>query len=158
MAKGVKDTVRTFLHNLGIHAKWVLTGKEKAGHALKGVTKDSRKLSQSVAGSLKGHDHDRAVVYVKQGRRAYNDRRYTVAEEEFREAIITDPSYALAHTLLGHTLYQLGRPKEAATYWERAIEIDPKSEAADKARRKLAMLENQMSPVRQWMKEHDRDT
>ncbi len=132
--------------------------ERKASHALQGVTKDSKKLSQSVAGSLKGEDHERARKLVRQGRQAYNDRRYAAAEDDFREAIITDPSYAMAYTLLGHTLYQLGRAKEAESYWRRAVDVDPKSEAADKARRKLGMLENQKGTLKRWMQDRGHDT
>ena len=74
---------------------------------------------------------------METGRKYYNDKRYHKAERCFRKAIITDESYALAHYYHGLSLYQINRPSAAKFAWTRATEVDPDSEAAEKAQRKL---------------------
>ena len=50
---------------------------------------------------------------------------WSAAESAFRRAIALDPSYALAHRMLGHVLSQTGRHAEARPAMRRAREVDP---------------------------------
>ena len=50
---------------------------------------------------------------------------WSAAESAFRRAIALDPSYALAHRMLGHVLSQTGRHAEARPFMRRAREVDP---------------------------------
>jgi TolB-like protein/Flp pilus assembly protein TadD len=50
---------------------------------------------------------------------------WSAAESAFRRAIALDPSYALAHRMLGHVLSQTGRHVEARPAMRRAREVDP---------------------------------
>jgi TolB-like protein/Flp pilus assembly protein TadD len=50
---------------------------------------------------------------------------WSAAELAFRRAIALDPSYALAHRMLGHVLSQTGRHAEARPAMRRAREVDP---------------------------------
>jgi TolB-like protein/cytochrome c-type biogenesis protein CcmH/NrfG len=53
------------------------------------------------------------------------DWDWVAAEAAFRQAIALDPSYALAHRMLGIVLSQSGRPEEAQPAARRARELDP---------------------------------
>jgi TolB-like protein/Flp pilus assembly protein TadD len=50
---------------------------------------------------------------------------WPAAEAAFRRAISLDPSYAIAHVMLGHLLSQEGRQSEAQTVTGRARELEP---------------------------------
>jgi TolB-like protein/tetratricopeptide (TPR) repeat protein len=50
---------------------------------------------------------------------------WSAAESAFRRAIALDPSYALAHRMLGHVLSQTGRHAAARPVMRRAREVDP---------------------------------
>jgi len=55
------------------------------------------------------------------------DWDWTAAETAFRRSIMLDPSYSLAHRLLGIVLSHLGRREEAADSIRSARELDPLS-------------------------------
>ena len=82
-------------------------------------------------------DHRMAANLVETGRKYYNSRRYHKAERCFRKAIRSDESYGLAHYYRGLALYQMNLPKAASIAWNRTIEVEPDSDIADKALRKL---------------------
>ncbi len=81
--------------------------------------------------------------WLEAGKEAYNIREYAKAEEHFRRALAEDPVYGRAHYYLGNTLYKLNRQGEALESWQKAVLLDPDSESAEKARRKIAMIEEQ---------------
>lgn len=82
-------------------------------------------------------DRDEATRYLNRGIRHYNAKGYYKAERYFRRAVMADESFALAHYYRGLALYQLGAPDSAAKSWKRAAEVDPESEIAHKALRKI---------------------
>ena len=97
-------------------------------------------LSRTGRGAPKvadGYDHRMAANLVEKGRKYYNDRRYRRAERCFRRAVRSDESYGLAHYYRGLSLYQMNLPKAASVAWNRTIEVEPDSDIADKALRKL---------------------
>ncbi len=85
-------------------------------------------------------EHKSAVKRVNTGVAYYNDKHYLDALHVFLSAIELDPHYSRAYMYLGNAHYKLKEHAEAAAAWERAIRVDPLSEAADKARMKLEHL------------------
>ena len=88
-----------------------------------------------------------AIHCVKKGVDHYNNRRYTEAEDQFRQAIAQDPGYARAHCYLGNTLHKLGYPEEAVFEWKKAIIVEPDSDSATKAQGKLDRIAARNSAV-----------
>jgi len=151
MAKGFLSSLRTFFKNMRGHTKRVLTRKESAGKALRGVSRDVRKLRHTLKRPSGSEDRQAAKRLVRRGRSAYNAANYDAAENLFRRAILEDQRYARSYTYLGHTLYQMGRFKEAAKYWEQAIQVDPHSEAAGNALQKLQHLDRTKGILDRWV-------
>ena len=81
-----------------------------------------------------------ALREVNKGVRLYNDKRYAEALTAFELARDTDPTYGRAWLYLGNALYKRSRQSEAVSAWERAIAVEPRSKAADKARMKMDRL------------------
>lgn len=137
MDKHLAKTARTFVKNVSTRIKRVLMGRESLREAVHGVASDADRVKRAAKGARAPGSHRQAADYVESGRKAYNDKDYERAECLFRRAIIEDPKYALAHTYLGSALYQLQRVREATLMWTKAIELDPESDAAQKAERHL---------------------
>jgi tetratricopeptide (TPR) repeat protein len=78
-----------------------------------------------------------AIHCVKKGVDYYNTRRYTEAEDLFRQAIAQDPGYARAHCYLGNALHKQGYPEEAMIEWKKTVIVEPNSDSAIKAQGKL---------------------
>jgi Tfp pilus assembly protein PilF len=78
-----------------------------------------------------------AVHFVERGVGLYNARKYTEAADQFRQAIDEDPVYARAHCYLGTALHKLGVSEEAVMEWKKAVILEPGSDSAAKAQRKL---------------------
>ena len=152
MRKRLFRSARTYAVNYGKHLKLVFTLKESPWAALKALGRDTVKLERSVAGKS-SHSRRKATRLVEEGRVHYNYRRYDLAEESFRNALLADSRYALAHTYLGYALYKQNRAGEAVQHWEEAVAIDPHSEAADKAERKLGMIRMKNVKINTWVEE-----
>lgn len=84
-----------------------------------------------------------AMNLVNDGVKLYNAKKYLEALKAFKTASEYDPTYARAYTYLGNTLYKLAEHGDALRAWERAIAVDPLSEAASKARAKVARVQSQ---------------
>ena len=150
MGKGLLAGTKTLAKNLVRHTQSVLTGQESVRDALGELGRDSKKLKHAVGASTKASDAKRAEQPVKNGRARYNAKDYPLAERLFREALVEDARHVWAMTYLGHTLYQLGRAKEAVAAWQRAYDTDPASEAGIKAMKKIRHVERgQSSTVRE---------
>ncbi len=98
-------------------------------------------------------NHRLAAKALNVGRKEYNQKRYGKAEECFREATELDDSYALAHYYVGLSMYKVDDLSAAARSWKRAIEVDPKSEAASKAQQKLDHVRSKASEVVDYLQE-----
>lgn len=155
MAKGFFSNLKTYRKNVGGHLRYVMSGKEEVGHALKEIRRDSRKLWKSLWRPSPEEDsaHKRAVQFAKQGRKAYNNGNYETAEKAFRNAAVEDPAYALALHYLGNTLYKMNRSSEAVAAWRRAYEADPASEAGQEAQRRILYVEKQKDDVIKQLEE-----
>lgn len=142
MSKGFFSSAKSYGKNLAKHVQRLTSKQESTVDALKGVVRDTKKLGKAAAGPKETMtDRKEAVHLTKNGRKAYNTKNYDAAEDFFRRAIIADKGYALGYTYLGHTLYQKKRQEEAVSYWNKAIQADPSSEAAAKARKKIGHVE-----------------
>jgi len=78
-----------------------------------------------------------SIQYMKRGVEHYNEHRYEKADRYFKRAVTADESHAQAHYYRGLALYKLNQVDAALAEWLRASQVEPDSEAADKARRKL---------------------
>ncbi len=151
MASGNLERLSRFFRNCISHVKRLARRKESAGDVMKAVRKDARYLARGLAEGGDSEGRKQAYRVVKKGREAYNARDYLRAEDLFRQAILVDGRYSLAFTYLGYALYQQGRRTEAMTYWAKACEIDPDSEAAKKARLKMQVVANQKADIERWI-------
>ncbi len=147
MPKDLGLTARTYVKNLGKHVQRFVLRKESVRDALNGVSKDTKKVAHAFGKATETEHHKDAVQLVERGRRTYNNHDYERAEEVFRQAVMADHGYALAHTYLGHALYQQGRVKEAVASWRQAIAADPGSSAAIKAQKKIHHVERSAEKV-----------
>lgn len=55
----------------------------------------------------------------------YNSRRFSVAEEKFRQLIKNYPKYPLLYYQLGNALMRQGKAEEAVSQYQQAIRLDP---------------------------------
>ena len=81
--------------------------------------------------------HKRALLHLNNGIASYADKLYADAANEFEKAITAEPRYGRAHYHFGCAQYKLGNTEEALKSWEFVCRIDPQSEAADKARKRI---------------------
>lgn len=147
-------TTKTYFKNLVKHAKWVITRDESIGEAIQGIRKDSKKLAKTVKAGALSTSGKTARKLTEEARYAYNEHRYDAAEELLRTAIVEDAKYALAYTYLGHTLYKQKKVEEAVRYWTKATVIDPDSEAARRAQRKITMAGKKHKQLNSWLNEY----
>lgn len=152
MGKDFGESAKVFAKNLALRTHRVITRRQTLLDAVRGIVEDAQKLRRSIVGH-QGNRRD-ASHQVRRGRRYYNAGKYDAAEEAFRNAITLDKGYALAYTYLGHTLYRQGRIAEAVTYWERAIEAEPTSNAAGKARQKIQHVRKDRTKLTEWLDEY----
>lgn len=82
-------------------------------------------------------DHKYAVHNVKMGIKYYNVRNYPKAVEHFTAALKYDDAYSRAYYYLGNAYYKMQRMTDALCNWRLAVDSDPDSDSADKAREKL---------------------
>lgn len=142
IANRVRHAV-TFLRNLWVHAKRVSINRESAREAFAGIRNDARKLAKTFETPDSADRRRRARASLRAGCNSYNAGDYAGAEARFREALSEDPRCTLAATYLGHTLFQCGRLTEAKAAWKRAHDLDPESDAGQKALAKLRHAEGQ---------------
>lgn len=96
-----------------------------------------RRVRMTMPGEVSEEDHKRAARDLETGREYYNKKRYKKAAKYFQRAATIDGRYGLAYYYLGLAFYKTDRPKGARSAWQRAIDVDPESEGAEKAREKL---------------------
>jgi len=154
MPKDIESYLGAFVGNTFRHLREFISGRETLGEILGALVRDVRKFKRFFRFSGSSRTKVEARRLVEQGRQHYNQKRYEEAEKIFRDAIIEDESCALAHTYLGYVLYKQQRLQEAALYWQQAIEIAPKSEAARKAGEKLKVLRSQKGEIDAWLEDY----
>jgi len=143
----VAKNAKTYAKNLGKHFKRVVLRQESVRDAAAGIADDSDRLKRAIKGSRKPGDHHRAARYVEKGRKLYNQKRYAVAEEAFRKALLEDSKYALAHYYMGLAMYKQDKLREAIKYWTNAMQLEPGSDAATRAEKSLSRVRMQQKDV-----------
>lgn len=96
-----------------------------------------RRVLKTLPERVSEYEHKQAARFLETGREYYNKKRYKKALKYFQKAAGIDGRYGLAYYYLGLALYKTDRAKAARSAWQRVIDVDPDSEAADKAREKL---------------------
>lgn len=136
----LRKHLKSYEKHVAEHVERLRKGEESAAEAMRGFFKDTRRFAREVTHPPPNRQRKAAIHYVKRGMEAFNERNYHEAERVFRLAVHEDDTYARAHLYLGNTLFKRKRFTEAVTSWNRAVEVEPKSEAASEARGKLLRL------------------
>jgi len=123
--------IPAFIVRLGENAKYAI---DDAGDFVK--QKIARSKPARVVEVERG-DRKAGIRYMRRGRSYYNKKIYARAHRNFRKAVRADESYGLAHYYLGLACYKMDLPDAARKNWLRATEVEPGSEAAEKAQAKL---------------------
>ncbi len=118
------------------HVCAVVRKEEAPGEAVSGLWHSCRRFARHLFRPTP-NARKWAIHYVKEGVEHYNAKNYEKAEEAFKSAIEHDRGYARAHTYLGNTYYKTDHMAKALGAWNQAIKVEPKSDAADKARAKV---------------------
>lgn len=137
MAKKVRERVQGY--SFALRETWDRFRQEDIGAvaACQEAWAETRKLFYRLNKGETSHNRKQAIELVKRGMTKYNTKNYAEAEELFRRAIGKDAGYGRAHAYLGNTLYKLRRLTDAISCWNKAIEVEPNSDAADLAKEKL---------------------
>ncbi|EKE03206.1 MAG: hypothetical protein ACD_20C00234G0028 [uncultured bacterium] len=73
---------------------------------------------------------------------AYSRHEYIIAEHYFRKALLTDPNNTSIRYYLAITLVKNNKAGEAREEYQAIIDLNPYSEAAEKARHGLRLIQN----------------
>jgi tetratricopeptide (TPR) repeat protein len=119
----------------------------RIGALVSAVRPGAKKPGPRKKKSKGSENHRLAAKTLNKGRKEYNQKRYGKAEEFFREATELDDNYALAHYFVGLSMYKVDDADAAIRSWKRAIEVDPHSEAASKAQKKIQHVHSRASEV-----------
>ena len=68
---------------------------------------------------------EKQLNLTKQGKTLFNQRSYTKARQKFEKIIALNPKNAQAHYLVGDTYVKEGKIKEARSFIEKSVELDP---------------------------------
>lgn len=137
MRKSIRAQLGEYRATVTGHVQKLIRREEKPKELLTQCIAGVRKLAHEIAKSPPTEERKSAIRYVKRGVQEYNAKRYDDAVHSFRKALSFDANYARAHTYLGNALYKRGHVTEAVSAWQKAVEVDPESEAAAKAQSKL---------------------
>lgn len=96
-----------------------------------------RRVRKTLPDPVSEQEHKQAARSLESGREYYNKKKYKKALKHFQKAAAIDGRYGLAYYYLGLAMYKTDRLRGARAAWQRAIDVDPESEAADRAREKL---------------------
>ena len=142
MAKSLKERLQEYLLDLKAHADRLKKGEIRFAAFLRAVAQETRKVVYRVSKGETTHERKYAIDLVKRGMLDYNAKRYKDAEDLFRRAVGKDANYGRAHAYLGNALYKQKRITDAITAWNKAIEVEPNSDAADLAKEKIYKVTN----------------
>lgn len=141
MSKNFRSSAKTFAKNVSIHLRRVFQRRETCREAWADVAQDAHRLKRALLARIESESRQEATRLLEQGRLEYNIRDYESAEDYFKRAIQADRGYGLAYTFLGYALYKQGRMDDAVRFWQKAIKVEPDSEAASRARKKIQYIE-----------------
>lgn len=137
MARSIKERLQDYFADLSVHATRLEKGEIRFGGFLRVVGLETKKLLYRASKGESTHQRKQAIELVKRGMVDYNEKRYKDASDLFRRAARKDPDYGRAHAYLGNALYKQNFITDAITAWNKAIEVEPNSDAADLAKEKL---------------------
>ena len=137
MAISFKDRVAGLSRHLKRRTRRIFNREEDKREALAGMAKEAGRFVKHMIKPGATRDRKQAVALVNKGKDAYNAAEYKKAEKYFKKSLSEDPSYARAWMYLGNTYYKEKLNAEAGDAWVKAIEAEPKSGAAEKAREKI---------------------
>ena len=140
MAGFVQKRVNDFAEGLKEQAEQAKKGKISWREAAQGFVAEARKFAYRLKAGGTSNDRKRAIDLVKRGMKAYNEKDYDAAESLFRRATHKDPGYGRGYAYLGNALYKQKRNIDAVTAWNKAIDVEPNSDAAEMAKEKLAHM------------------
>ena len=140
MAKTVQEQLAEFAGEVRGEAARAKTGEIGWVEAAKGAWSQTRRFASHLVKGPTSNDRKRAIEAVKKGMAAYNAKNYPEAERLFRRGVDRDPHYARAHAYLGNALYKQKRFADAITSWQKAIHVEPDSDAAEMAQGKIQHL------------------
>lgn len=95
-----------------------------------------RDMAREYANKVSEHPDDASARYGLGLARLY-EQKWGQAAEQFAKVVELEPDYADAHANLAVCLMRLGRPDEALSAVERAMELDPNKKRYRKLRRQL---------------------
>lgn len=113
-------------------------------------------LKKKTKHTFSSSDHKKASKYLEHGRRYYDQKKYPQAERLFSRALEEDGLYPLAHYMMGMILLQREDTQGAKRHFEQAIKIDPGSDVARKADKKIASIEAKVQKVIQTLKDRQK--
>lgn len=70
-------------------------------------------------------DTKAAEEHFKKGLELYFQKEYSVAAEEFKEAVNINPNAAKSYYFLGYSYYKLGMMKDANEAFDQGYQVDP---------------------------------
>lgn len=137
MPKTVQEQLAEFAGEVRGEAARAKTGEIGWVDAAKGAWARTRHFASRLVKGPTSHERKKAIETVKKGISAYNAKNYPEAERLFRRAIERDSHYARAYAYLGNTLYKQKRFADAMSSWQKAIHVEPGSDAAEMAQEKI---------------------
>ena len=137
MARSLKERLQEYVLDLRTHAERLEKGEVRPGVFFQAFFVETRKLVYRASKGDTTNGRKEAIDFVKRGMVDFNEKRYKEAEGHFCRAIDKDANYGRAHAYLGNALYKQKRISEAIAAWNKAIEVEPNSDAADLAKAKL---------------------
>ena len=123
--------------NLVEHVKAVREKEADAGTVIARIKKDTKRFFSSMFSKRATGSRKKAIHYVKQGMKEFNQRDHREAIHYFEKSVKADPNYARAYAYLGDAHHKLRHTTKAVSAWQMAIEVDPKSDAAQHAKDRL---------------------
>ena len=101
-------------------------------------------------------DHKKASRFLEHGRKCYNEKKYKKAERYFQQALDADGLYPLAHYMMGIIFLRRDDTRSALRYFEQAIKIDPASDVARKADKKIELINAKVQNVIQALEDRQK--
>ena len=137
MKNKIGKRVHKLEENLAEHVKAYRDKEADAGTMLARIKKDSTRFVKGFFKAKPTKDRKKAIHYVKEGMKCFNKRDHREAILLFEKSIKADPGYTRAYAYLGDAHHKLKHTTKAVTAWQKAIDLDPKSDAAHHAKDRL---------------------
>ena len=137
MKKDLGKRVQKLEEHLAEHVQDFRENKADGRTLVARIIKDVRRFFSSIFSKAPEGSRKKAIHYVKLGMKEFNKKDFREAIHYFEKSLKADPDYARAHAYLGDAWHKRNQLTKAVTAWQKAIETDPKSDAARHAKDKL---------------------